>query len=164
MAGESSNRIPSSGDNPQRSATFSLLEREVRTFRFTNRMRESRHRDPASEPGYGAVLLGGMMGVKRTKRVGSQVLWGGMFVLLALATMACGDDGQERVPLEGPESLEEMESELPTEIQEQLDSANVAYRSGAYEEALDLFQEVTRRAPGTGGGLVRRGNDPPGDG
>jgi tetratricopeptide (TPR) repeat protein len=93
-----------------------------------------------------------MMGVKRTKRVGSQVLWGGMFVLLALATMACGDDGQERVPLEGPESLEEMESELPTEIQEQLDSANVAYRSGAYEEALDLFQEVTRRAPGLAAG------------
>jgi tetratricopeptide (TPR) repeat protein len=94
------------------------------------------------------------MDMKATKmrRMGAHILGGGMAILLTLAIAACGNDGQERVPLEGPGSLEEMESELPAEIQEQLDSANTAYRSGEYDEALALFQEVTEMAPGLAAG------------
>lgn len=90
--------------------------------------------------------------VMRIRALGVDVLRGGLGVLLAFAVIGCGNDGQDRVPLEGPESLEEMESELPAEIQEQLDSANTAYRSGDYEAALALFQEVTEMAPGLAAG------------
>ena len=62
------------------------------------------------------------------------------------------DDGSHRIPLDTEGSLEEVVEDLPEEIQQQLDSANTAYRTRDYEGALRHYGEVTRLAPGLAAG------------
>ncbi|MEX2531092.1 MAG: hypothetical protein WD960_10000 [Gemmatimonadota bacterium] len=62
------------------------------------------------------------------------------------------DDGSDRVPLDDQGGLEEAVEDLPEGIQQQLDSANAAYRGQDYEGALRHYGEVTRLAPGLAAG------------
>jgi tetratricopeptide (TPR) repeat protein len=74
-------------------------------------------------------------------------------VLGAFLLAGCDqDDGSDRIPLDTEGSLEEAVEDLPEEIQQQLDSANAAYRNRDYDGALRHYGEVTRLAPGLAAG------------
>lgn len=76
-----------------------------------------------------------------------------LLLLLAVMLAACGADrGDERVPLDGPSGAQGVVEELPPELQERLDSANLAFRGGDYSEALRHFEELTSEAPNLAAG------------
>jgi tetratricopeptide (TPR) repeat protein len=71
---------------------------------------------------------------------------------MILLTGCHQDDGSDRIPLDSQGGLEEAVEDLPEEIQQQLDSANAAYRGQDYEAALQHYGEVTRLVPGLAAG------------
>lgn len=72
-----------------------------------------------------------------------------LILLLAAALAACGGertDDQTTGSIRA-EDIQRAREQLSPEVREQLDSGNVAYREGRYEEARRRYQEASRLDP-----------------
>lgn len=74
-----------------------------------------------------------------------------MAVVTSVALAACGgeEDAPEAMEFEG-ERVEQARANWPEGLSERIDSGNVAYREGRYEESADIFRRATAQNPHIG--------------
>lgn len=74
-----------------------------------------------------------------------------MAAAMTLGLAACGGDGDapEEMEFDG-ESVEEARAAWPEGLAERIDSGNVAYREGRYDESAEIFGRATEQNPHIG--------------